>query len=121
MMLLMLRVLLLVLVLQSVALSKDFSCTSSQLKPKQDSTSGICIISRQTESITSYGRYTRFIQEHYAGFHGYLLLIDEPSFGDEVKDDYQFFPKLSLILQIIQDPSLQCSYVVWMDAGTSQQ
>lgn len=118
-MLVMLRVFLLLFALQSIALSENFSCTSSKSKPNIDADSGICIISRQTESIASYGRYTRFIQEHYAGLHGYLLLIDKPSSNDEVKDDYQYFPKLSLILQVLQDPSFPCNYVVWMDAGKS--
>lgn len=71
----------------------------------------ICILTRITPEVYSYGAYAYFLQSVYAIHQGYRML---PLVEDSSRPDYAYHRKLVPILDALQ--STGCELVVWMDA-----
>jgi hypothetical protein len=75
----------------------------------------VCIVTRVTPEITSYAAYSYFIQSWFSSLHyGYIML---PLFPDSLSEDYEYHRKLVPVLETLNDESLACDFVFWMDAG----
>jgi len=77
----------------------------------------VLLVTRSTENIYPYSVYSYLLQLIYSRVNGYLLApVNSASFNSS--DDYEYYPKLSILLYHIQRPDVHADYVVWIDAGT---
>ena len=96
----------------------------SSLEQKQQQQRGVegpklnvLLVTRSTESIYPYSVYSYLLQLIYSRVNGYLLApVNSASFNSS--DDYEYYPKLSILLYHIQRADAHADYVVWIDAGT---
>lgn len=78
----------------------------------------VLLVTRSTENIYPYSVYSYLLQLIYSRVNGYLLApVNSADFNSS--DDYEYYPKLSILLHHIQRADdVHADYVVWMDAGT---
>lgn len=77
----------------------------------------VLLVTRSTENIYPYSMYSYLLQLIYSRVNGYLLApVNSADFNSS--DDYEYYPKLSILLHHIQRADVHADYVVWMDAGT---
>lgn len=74
----------------------------------------ICLLTRITKEISEYGAFSYFIQSYFAWTHGYYISPLRPSFD---LSDYEYYPKLSYLIERSQSSEISCDYLVWLDAG----
>ncbi len=87
----------------------------------------VALMTRMTASLVeSYAGFSALMQMTYAAKNGYAYIINDKEFlvdgVDEESEDYELYPKLSLMLHALDHHPLveDADYLVWMDAGEYQ-
>ena len=73
-------------------------------------------VTRATPNIFSYASRAVFLQSAYASHNGYGLYI---STDEIVKDDYELYPKLALLLRVLKSEGQHSDFLVWADADVA--
>lgn len=73
-------------------------------------------VTRATPNIFPYASRALFLQSAYASHNGYGLYI---STDEVVENDYELYPKLALLLQVLNNEGRHSDYVVWADADVA--
>ena len=75
----------------------------------------VLLVTRSTANIFPYSAYSYLVQLIYSHINGYLLApADNSVIADE---DFEHYPKLSILLHHIQRADVNTDYVIWIDAG----
>ncbi len=74
----------------------------------------VSLLTRVTPQIFDYGSYSYFLQAAYAEQNGYALI---PLYNDSKTEDYQLYRKLVPLQEALNGLSVDCDFIVWMDAG----
>jgi len=79
----------------------------------------VLLVTRSTENIYPYSVYSYLLQLIYSRVNDYILApVNSADFHST--DDYEYYPKLSILLHHIQREDVYTDYIVWIDAGVSQ-
>ena len=75
----------------------------------------VVILTRVTKDIFEYAAWSLFLQAVYAERNGYSLLA-LPDRENTAQSDYQYYRKLSPMIEAMEGAAFHSDYFVWMDA-----